>query len=172
MSIVANFTYSQNYGTITIATFTDTSTGTDATLTGRLLYIRKSDGTYLVPDGTTTDYIFWPIADLSISVDILDKDYALDVTVLWYGGSTGLYNKTLVCLFRAYSELFLRQLTQGQEAVPKLLTDKNFWYNKFKLRTLVDDAIQAVESLNDQTIATFTLEEAKKITDNPSLFFS
>ena len=164
------FTASQYVGNITVATFTDTSTGLVG-VTGRLIYLRKYDGTYLVPTGTTTDYVFWPIGDTTIDIDCLDKDYCLDVTVAWYTGSTVGYTLTSLVLFTAYSERFLRQLTQALAANRTLLTNQNYWNNKIKLRTLVDDAEQAVSLINDQTIATFCLDEAKKLTDNRPIFF-
>jgi hypothetical protein len=169
--ITPNFSASQNAGDITVAIFEDTSTGTDGTLTARLIYLRKYDGTYLVPDGVTTDFIPWPIGSTTISIDCLDKDYCLDVTVVWLAGSTQAYTKTILTLFTAYSELFLRQLTQAVAADRTLITRKNYWENKLRLRCLIDDAEHGVEQLNDQTIATFCLNEAKILTDNPSTFF-
>lgn len=168
--MAASFSASQDVGNITVATFTDTSTGL-VSVTGRLIYLRKYDGTYLVPDGTTTDYIFWPAADTSIDIDVLDKDYCLDVTVYWYSGSSAAYSDNSLVLFTAYSELFLRQLTQALAADRTLINNKNYWNNKVKLRTLIDDASQAVSLVNDQTIATFCLNEAKKLTDNIQIFF-
>lgn len=172
MALVPNFSISQIYGDIKTMRITDTSTGSDVGLTLRLIYIRKNDGTYLVPPGTATSYIVWPIASASLDVaDLLDKDYCVDITVKWFTGSTATYTKTILTLFTAYSELFLRQLTQYQAANPDLIKNNNFWGNKSKLRTLIDDAEQGVVLLNDQTIATYCLTEAKKLTDNPSLFF-
>lgn len=173
MSVTVNFSSSQNYGAITLLTLTDTSTGGGTTITGRLVYLQRSDGTYLVPVGTSTSYIAWPyvsgVGD-TISINVLDKDYCLNVSVVFYSGSGVYATKTILTYLKAYSELFLRQLTQAQEANPNLLSNKNFWTNKFKLRTLVDDADQAVLSLNDQTIASDAINEAKKLTDNPQLF--
>jgi hypothetical protein len=168
--MAASFTASQDAGNITVATFTDTSTGLGS-VTGRFIYLRKYDGTYLVPTGTTTDYVFWPAADTSIDIDCLDKDYCLDVTVVWYSGSSINTQTTSLVLFTAYSELFLRQLTQALAANRTLLTNHNFWYNTIKLRTKIDNAEQAVSLINDQTIATFCLDEAKKLTDNIQVFF-
>lgn len=171
--MAADFESSQDAGNITTATFTDTSSGLIG-VTGRLLYLRKADGTYLVPEGTTTDYIFWPASDNFIDVDgVLDKDYSLEVTVIWYVGSTAQYSATSLTagIFRAYSELFLRKLTQALAANRLLITNQNYWENKIKLRTLVDDAIQGVALVNDQTIAQWCLDEAKKLTDNPQIFF-
>lgn len=169
--MAASFSASQDAGNITIATFTDTSTGL-INPTGRLIYLRKYDGTYLVPNGTTTDYILWPITDSFINIDVLDKDYCLDVTVIWLSGSTQEDDVTSLVLFTAYSELFLRNLTMALAGNRISLTkNDNYWNNKKKLRCLVDDATQAVALINDQTIATQCLDEAKKLTDNIQIFF-
>ncbi len=168
--MAASFSASQDAGNKTVATFTDTSTGL-VNVTGRLIYLRKFGGDYLVPSGYTVDYVFWPIADTSINIDCLDKDYCLDVRVIWYSGSSIGYEVTNLVLFTAYSELFLRQLTQALAANRTLITNKNYWENKIKLRTLIDDAAQAVALVNDQTIATFCLDEAKKLTDKIQVFF-
>lgn len=168
--MAASFSASQDAGNPSVATFTDNSTGLTG-VTGRLIYLQKYDGTYLVPEGITTDYTFWPAADSSIDIDVLDKDYCLDVTVVWFQGSSIYQEVISLVLFSAYSELFLRQLTQALAANRTLLTNKNYWFNKIKLRTLIDDATQAVALVNDQTIATFCLDEAKKLTDNISTFF-
>lgn len=166
----ASFSTSQDIGNISVATLTDTSTGLVG-VTGRLVYLRKYGGDYLVPNGTTTDYIFWPAADSTIDIDCLDKDYALDITVVWYSGSSVAGTSTVLTLFRAYSERFLRNLTYALAGNRNLLNNQNYWFNKCKLRTLVDDAIQGVSYINDQTIATFCLDEAKKLTDNIQAFF-
>lgn len=172
MALTPNFSTSQNYGSISSLTIEDISTGSDNSITGRLIYITKYNGGALVPTSYTTTYIYWPISDTTLTIeDILDKDYAALISVKWMTGSTITYTKTILCLFRAYSELFLRQLTQAEAANRNLLNNKNFWFNKCKLRTLVDDAIQAVAVLNDQTIATFALNAAKEMIDNPSIFY-
>lgn len=173
MAITPNFTYSQASGDLSIATFTDTSTGS-GTITGRLIYLRKYDGTYLKPNGVTTDYVYWPYVSGNgdtINIDVLDKDYDLEVTVVFYSGSSIDTSKTSLCLFTGYGDLFLRQLTQALSANLNTITRQNFWYNKMKLRTLLDDAAQANSLLNDQTIAQFCLDEAKLLTDNIQVFF-
>lgn len=166
------FTTEQSAGTLSSFTITDTSTSPTVGLTGRLITIRKYDGTYLVPTGYTVSYIYWPIGDTELTIDdILDKDYCVDILVTWYTGSTSSETKTILTLFTGYSDLFLRQLTQALAANKTTITAQNFWLNKNKLRVLLDDAAQAVELLNDQTIAQFCLNEAKKLTDNRPSFF-
>jgi len=173
MPITPNFSSSQLAGDLSVAVFTDTSTGS-GTITGRLVSILKYNGDPLVPDGVTVDYIYWPYsagAGDTLNVDILDKDYCLQVTVDFYSGSTIDTSKTRICLFTGYGDLFLRQLTQALSANLNTITRNNFWYNKNKLRCLLDDAAQAVAYLNDQTIAQFCLDEEKKLTDNIQVFF-
>jgi hypothetical protein len=81
MAISPNFTASQNSGTPNIITLTDTSTGSDGTIAKRRVYLLQSDGTYLVPAGTTTDYIDWIIIDSNISLNDLTQATALSITV-------------------------------------------------------------------------------------------
>lgn len=172
MPIVPNFSTSQAAGNLDAMTIADTSTGSDGTLTGRIIRLRKYDGTYLVPTDYTANFITWPIGDTTLTVeDLLDKDYAVDITVTWYAGSTATYTKTILTGFTGYSDLFLRQLTQAVAANRTLITRTNYWENKQKLRTLVDDCNQAISLLNDQTIAQFCLDQAKILTDNISTFF-
>jgi hypothetical protein len=173
MSFIPNFSSSQSAGDLSIATFTDTSTDFTG-ITGRLIYLRKCDGNYLVPDGVTADYVYWPVVagtGDTIEIDALDKDYCLDITVVYYNGSTESTSKTILTLFTGYGDLFLRQLTQALAANKTNIDKPNFWVNKNKLRVLLDDAAQAVSFLNDQTIAQFCLDEEKKLTDNISSFF-
>jgi RecB family endonuclease NucS len=77
------FTVAQTVGNPSVLVITDTSTGSDGTITQRRVYLQKADGTYLVPDGTTTDYIEWALADTEIEIDALDKDYGLSILVEW-----------------------------------------------------------------------------------------
>jgi hypothetical protein len=77
MPLTPNFSASQNYGTPSVITLTDTSTGSDGTIAKRRVYMLQANGTYLVPAGTTTNYVDWSLADTSISLDVLAQDSAL-----------------------------------------------------------------------------------------------
>ena len=93
MPFVASYKYEQLFDTPTVLRITDTSTSKstfssifddtfyqDGFVSTRKIYIRKADGAYLVPKGTETDYIQWDIVN-SIDLDILDKDYALEIKI-------------------------------------------------------------------------------------------
>ena len=172
MAFVPNFTTSQAAGDLSVAILTDTSTGYSGT-TGRLVYLRKYNGSYLVPSGVTVTYTYWPYSagtGDTLSIDCLDQDYCLDITVVYYSGSTVQTSKTILTLFTGYGDLCLRQLTQALAARKAQIDATNFWVNKNKLRVLLDDAAQAVSLLNDQTIAQFCLDEAQTLADNKSSF--
>ena len=175
MAFAPDFTSSQSAGDLSVAVLTDTSTGYSGSgITGRLVYFRKYDGTYLTPTDYPTDYVYWPYVSGTgdtLSVDMLDKDYALDITVVYFVGSTSSTSKTILTGFTGYSDYFLRQLTQNNMSKRQLLSNKNFYNNKIKLRTLIDDCNQAISLLNDQTISQWCLDQAKDITDNINTFF-
>lgn len=168
-----NFECTQALGDLTTLTIEDTSTGSDGTITEYRVFLLKEDGTYLVPEGTTTDYIIsdYPGINPFNILDVLDKDYALDITVQWVANTTVVYTKTILNLFRGYSETFLLNLTRFQTSNQRLVNSQNYFENKSKLRTLIDDAIQAVALGNDQTAAQVCLNAAKDLTDNEVNFY-
>ena len=81
--LTPNFTASQSSGLPSNILLTDTSTGSDSSIVARRVYLLQADGTYLVPTGTTTQYILWAYADSTISIDVLSQDTALSITVNW-----------------------------------------------------------------------------------------
>jgi hypothetical protein len=171
--LTTSFSVSQNYGDITKITLNDTSTGSNSSpvIQNRIVYLRKANGDYLVPTGNVGDYVVWPYSDASIGIDVLDKDYALDITVKWLSGSSIEFTEQGVCLLKGYTELFLYNLTQYQTSNKRLTSNNNFYANKMEVRTLLEDAIQAVSLASDQSAAQLCLDEAKLFTDSQSAFF-
>lgn len=156
-------------------TLTDTSTGTDAGLTDRQITLFKSDGTTLVPAGSATSYIDWPIANGPILIPLLIRDYALNIQVNWISSAPlappSTYTLTILNGFTSNSESFYGSLTQKQSQNRLLVNDNNFWPNKSKLRTLIDDCTQAVDVLNNILLAQDSLDEAYQMIQNPNQSF-
>ena len=172
MAISPSFTASQNSGTPSIITLTDTSTGTDVTITKRRVYLLQSDGTYLVPTGTTTNYIDWSIADISISLNVLVQDTALSITVQWLtSGDVVVANKTTSFAFTAYNETFYYGLTESQVANANLTASTNWYQTKMILRVELDSAYQAISFASDIFSAQAALNRATFISTNQSYFF-
>ena len=112
MPLSPNFTASQNSGTPNLIFLTDTSTGSDGTITKRRIYLLQSDGTYLVPAGTATNYIEWALVDVTTSLNVLIQDTALSINVEWLTASNVVVaNKTTSFAFKAYNETFYYGLT-------------------------------------------------------------
>jgi len=158
-------------------TLTDNSTGSDAGITGRRIYLFKIDGTTLVPEGTTVTYIDWPIVSLigdEITVDVLDKDYAITAFVSWISSaplaSPSSYEYTYMQLFSGYTNQFLYGLIQQMAANPLISSDKNFYYNLSKAYTDLDNATLAVAN-NDQYSAQMALDRITLMINNQSNLF-
>jgi len=172
MPLSPNFTASQNSGTPNLIFLTDTSTGTDVTIAKRRVYLLQSNGTYLVPAGTTTDYIDWALVDTTISLNVLIQDTALSITVQWLtAGNVVVANKTTSFAFTAYNETFYYGLTESQVANANLTASTNWYQTKMILRVELDSAYQAISFASDIFSAQAALNRATFISTNQSYFF-
>jgi hypothetical protein len=172
MPLVPNFTASQYSGTPSVITLTDTSTGSDVTITSRRVYLLQSNGTFLVPTGTTTDFIVWPLANSSIDLDVLTEDTALSITVQWMSSTnTVVTSKTISFAFTAYNETFYYGLTESQVANSNLSASTNWYQTKLILRVELDSANQAILFASDIYSAQSALNRATYISTNQAYFF-
>ena len=149
--LTPNFSVTQSTGRPSALTFVDTSTGSDGAITSRRIYIQKVDGTYLVTDGTTTDYMVWSyLVQTILLAGILQRDYGVYVTVGWYDVSgTELYTKSYAMSFTAYGINLTNRLTQAETDVTKIVGNTTYWRNKAKLITDIDSARQAIAEGSD-----------------------
>jgi len=173
MALTASVSISQTVGEPSIVTIEDTSTGSDVNVTSRVVYLLKSDGTFLVPSGTTTDYVVWDYADASIDIDCLDRDYALSITVEWLDvtdvvlyTTNGLYGLT------SYNEDFDYDLTTVLAANPLLINDNSFKKNKSDLRLFIDSGDNAITRASDIVSAQQCYTEATNIRLNSIYYFN
>ena len=174
MAISPSFTASQNSGTPNIIFLTDTSTGTDVTITKRRIYLLQSNGTYLVPTGTPANqnYINWALVDVTTSLNVLIQDTALSITVEWLSAADVVVaNKTTSFAFTAYNETFYYGLTESQVANANLTASTNWYQTKMILRVELDSAYQAISFASDIFSAQAALNRATFISTNQSYFF-
>ena len=150
MPLTPNFTAVQLYGSPNEIVLTDTSTGSDVTITSRRVFIQMPNGTYLVEEGTTTDYEVWNIADDSITLDVLTKDVAVTITVQWLDVTdTVVVPKVYEFGFTQFNESFDYGLTQMLTANPMLINNNDFFQNKSELRVCIDSGNQALSLVGD-----------------------
>jgi hypothetical protein len=175
MPLVPNFSTSQQAGLPSNVIVTDTSTGSDVAITGRRVFLVNYAGEYVVPSGTTTNYVVWPLAQTSISINCLTADSALSVTVNWVNSAgVTLYTKTSLAGFTLYNLTFYYSLTQGQAAVSNpsfILQDTTYFQNKSKLKTLIDSGNNAITLGYDITSAQECYDLATYMVTNQNLLF-
>lgn len=176
MSFTPDFTAAQTIGLPSILNLTDTSIGSDVAITQRRVLIQKSDNTYLVPTGTTTNYVAWAIANASIGINVLNQDYALNITGQWLNVSdTVLYTKTILFDFTLDIMQFLVGLTMNQIAPPivnyNASNDNNYWTNKFMLYVQKLDADSAVSISGNIYASQSALDRGDYMINNQNLFF-
>ena len=174
MPLSPNFTASQNSGTPNLIFLTDTSTGSDVTITKRRIYLLQSDGTYLTPAGTPVNqhYIDWALIDTTISLNVLIQDTALSITVQWLtAGNVEVASVTTSFAFTAYNETFYYGLTESQVANANLTASTNWYQTKMILRVELDSAYQAISFASDIFSAQAALNRATFISTNQSYFF-
>jgi hypothetical protein len=168
-----NFSAAQTLGESSEINFVDTSTGSDAGILSRRIYLQKTGGGFLVETGTTTDYEVWAYASTTKTLDVLDKDYGLTITVEWRGVSEALlYSKQYVLGFTLFNETFDYQLTQILAGNPLLINDNNFLQNKSDLRTYIDAGNQAIEFASDTYNAQQAYDKATAIRLQSQYFFN
>ncbi len=173
MPLSPNFVSSQVIGLPADIILTDSSTGSDGAITQRRVYFIQSNGDYLTPAGSSTDYVLWDYADASITIDVLEQDMALNILVQWLDvTNVVLYDKELLNLFTLYGEQFLYSLTQQQAGNPLLIEDGNFYPNKSQFRTDLDSAVQAVSLAGDQAAAQNCLDRTTEMRNNAQYLFT
>jgi len=177
MSFNGAFTLSQGTDPTSFS-LTDTSTGSDPSLTDRRVYLYLADGTTLTPEGSSTAYIDWPIVsgigDVFDLTGILQRDYSINISVQWISSSPlpdpSTYTANQLYTFTANLLSFCLGLTQIQSGNPILINDNGYFPNRNKLRVFIDDAINC-NTYNDQFNAQRSLDDAYKMQQNQKAYF-
>lgn len=173
MALTVSFTTGQIIGAPSQIVFTDTSTGTDPSVTERRIYLQTYTGAYLVPSGTLTTYIPWPLGvSSSITIDVLQVDMALSMTVQWLNVSgTVLYTKTNLSEFNMYAKMLNDQLITAQQAYPGIVDNTNYYMNRMGLTLAISDAYDSIVDMSDITNSQQACNRGMYFVDNQSLFF-
>lgn len=152
MAFIQNFTIAQTLGNPGIINLTDTSTGVDATIISRKVYLITNASTYLVPTGTSTSFITWAIGSTSIAIDALKKDMSLNIKVDWNDVSgTTLYTKTILSNFQMYNSNFNYQLVNDEANGLASLNSANWLTSRMKLYVSLRDANVSVTDMSSIT---------------------
>lgn len=172
MSFIPSFQVGQNSLYPNIVVVIDDSSGSDAAITQRRVYVQDSAGNYLVPAGTNTEYTQWNIGDASISLNILTEDMAVSVTVQWLDlSNTVLYTLTQQFCLALYSKQFFYYLIQLQGLTPTIPADANYNSNMALFWATVNGAINAVTLASDIAASQNCLNRATAMRLQQNLYF-
>lgn len=173
MPLTPSFTAVQSFNSPSNLTFTDTSTGSDISVASRSIYIEQANGDYIIISGNTNDYTTWYLQDVSATFDILDKDYAVTITVNWVDQYNNvLYTYSDVFAFTNFNEKFDYGLTQMLTANPMLINDNDFFKNKEDLRISIDSGNQAFDMAGDLFAAQQCYDRGTNLRENSQYYFN
>jgi hypothetical protein len=172
MPLSPAFSVSQSAQTPENVTVSDTSTGSDASIASRRVYISDADGEYLVPDGVSTQYNEWALAQTSTTLDILSEDKAVSILVQWLDVSNAvLYSLTQQYCLSQFNKQFFYSLMQQQALNPGIVQDTNYWSNVAQFWASLNGAIEAVETGDDLDASQQCLSRCTEMQDNESKYF-
>lgn len=172
MPFSPSFTVGQNIETPAYVVFTDDSTGSDVLVISRRIYVTDSQGDPVVPSGTTTDYISWPLATNPLTVNLLTEDTAVNVLVQWLDVSNAMLyeDDDDFCLEEFNNQNFV-YLIQQQGLSPSVVQDTTYFSNLCQYyiniigaNTMVEDALDLAGSQN-------CLNRATNMLNNQTYFF-
>lgn len=172
MPLSPAFTVSQSAASPNLVILEDTSTGSDGAITQRRIYIEDSTGAFIVPSGTTTDYIQWPLADNPISLNVLTQDTAANIKVQWLNVSNAvLYEDNEDFPITQYNQQFYFYLIQQLALRPATYQDTNYASNLALYWTYIIGAINAIDTGQSLAASQGLLDLATNMKNNQSLFF-
>jgi len=171
MAFAESFSVSQSALSPSVITLTDTSTGSDGSITSRVVYVSDSDGTYLTGDGTV-DYDVWDWADASIDLDILTESTAASIRVDWLNSvDTILYTVTDQYCLAQYAKNFAYYLVQQLAQTFNIIQDTSYFSNLAQLWTNIRGALNAVEVADDISAAQNCLNRCTEMETNQAKYF-
>lgn len=171
MALTVSISVSQSAIAPANITVTDTSTGSDAAVTQRRVFVQDSEGTYLTGDDSV-DYDTWAYADSSKTLSILEGDLAANVLVQWLNVSnTVLYSTNTNYPFPNFGKQFFIYLVQSQGLTPGVYQDTNYGGNLGVFWANLVGGINQVELGNDIAGAQNLFNRTNEMRLNESYYF-
>ena len=171
MPFVPDFNVTQTPASPSQIVVTDMSTGSDPAITQKRIYVQDINGAYLVPAGTTTNYVTWTTGQTK-TLDILSTDQAVNVKVEWLDAfAYVLYQSNANYCFSQYNQQYFYYLVQVQSQTYNIIQDNRYWQNMATYWANIIGAIKAVELGNDIFGSQVSLNRATFMQNNAQNFF-
>lgn len=151
---------------------TDDSSGSDVLIVGRKITFTDSQGNTVVPTGTSTTYVDWPLATNPISVNLLNQDMALSIRVDWLNSlGASIYDLTEEYPLLRFNKNNFVYLFQQQALKPGIVQDANYYSNLAQYYTNIVGATAMVEDADDIAGSQNCINRATEMLNNQSLYF-
>ena len=175
MAFVPDFSFEEFSGAPANVLGTDLSTDVPGTVASRKIYFIQADGTYLVPTGTTTNYIDWALATNPITIaDLLSQDTAVDARVDWLdSGGVVVDTLTKAVLWQEFGRNFYDGLVLSQVPItlPSIQNSTNYWDNLSMLQSLLNSSYQAIVRNSDVYSSQVCNDAVQNIINNQQYYF-
>lgn len=172
MSFTPSFSVAQTGLNPALVVLTDNSSGSDVLIISRKITFTDSAGNTVVPSGTTTSYVSWPLATNPISVNLLTSDAALSIRVDWLNVSgVSIYDETQEYPLERYNKNQFVYLIQQQALNPGIVQDANYYFNLCQYYINIIGGITMVEDADDISGAQNCINRATYMLNNESDFF-
>lgn len=172
MSFSPAFTIAQVPTNAALVIAQDTSTGSDVNIVSRKITFTDAGGNKIVPSGTTTTFVAWPLVTNPITINLLTTDMALSVRVDWLDISgVSLYDSTQSYCLVEYNKVFLYYLVQQQSLTPSIVQDQNYSTNLATFYTTIVGAENAIVIGNDLSASQNMINMGTNMRNNQNLYF-
>lgn len=173
MALSPAFQVSQSAAVPTTVIFTDTSTGSDPAIASRRIYVSDSSGNYLVPAGTNTNYIPWPLPTNPITVTgLLTQDTAANISVQWLdSGGNVLYELGNFYPLCEQGKQFFTYLISNLSQNPGQIQDISYYTNVCKFYSFLVGGINAVQIGLDLASAQNCFNQEIQMQNNETFYF-
>ena len=172
MSSSPAFTISQTPTNPALVIAEDTSAGVDALIVSRRITFTTYSGSTIVPTGTSTSYVSWPLVTNPITINLLQQDTACNVLVEWLGVTDNvLYSTSQTYCFAEFNQSYLYYLIAQQAQAYPIIQDTNYWSNVGIFWTNIIGAQKAVEIGGDISSSQASLDRATYMQTKAQLFF-
>lgn len=173
MPFSPSFTVGQSLSNPGAAVLTDDSSGSDVLITQRRVYFTDEAGNYVVPSGTSTDYVAWALATNPITINsLVEVDTSVLALVQWLNVSNVvLYESSNEFCLRAFNKQQFVYLIQQQALNPGVVQDANYYSNLCQYWINIVGANTMVEDAEDLSGSQNCLNRATQFLQNESLYF-
>lgn len=174
MPLSVSISATQSIAYPNLITLTDSSTGSDGTITIRRVYIRTSTGTYLTDgqvESSSPSYTEWPYADATIQLDVLTEASSVEITVQWLAGSTVVYTYTDTFCFDLQDYVFALGILSNQTGSPGVLQDTNYYNNFMQFIVNLFCAETAITKADDIYSSQGSLNRNQLMMNNENFYF-